>query len=126
MLQDEITRLQQYSAKKNQNSGANALYTSGPGGGIDAGFLEAKIIKHAFSSFPKIKTGGFSKLSDEEPDPINYGLDTTVHDQAAPSPVIPAQETTEDPVDPAPEAFGGEQVKADEDGVVVEDPDETF
>lgn len=129
MLQEEIDRLRQYSNRKNrgddQQDRSNALYTSN-NGQIDPGFLEAKLIKHAFRTFPKVKTGEFSKLSDEDPDPINYGLDETVHSQApAPEP-IPAQEA-DSPQDypDRPEAFG-ENPQVDEDGVVVDDQEDVF
>jgi len=36
---------------------ANALYTSGPDGGINKGFLRGKSIKHAFIMYPRIELG---------------------------------------------------------------------
>lgn len=126
MLQEEIDRLRQYSNKKNRGTDtedkSNALYTSNDGQ-IDPGFLEAKIIKHAFSTFPKIKTGEFSKLADDDPDPLNYGLDETVHSQK-PQSAIPAQEIP-DEEKRDPEAFGGQEA-TDENTVKVEDEEEVF
>lgn len=128
MLQEEIDRLRQYSNKKNRGSAqedrSNALYTSNDGQ-IDPGFLEAKIIKHAFSTFPKIKAGEFSVLSDEEPDPINYGLDETVHSQAPKPTPPPASEAAGSDPPPPKEAFGDEP-QVDEDGVVIEDQEDVF
>lgn len=128
MLQEEIDRLKKYSNKKNRGSEtedkSNKLYTSN-NGQIDPGFLEAKIIKHAFSAFPKIKTGEFSKLGDKDPDPISYGLEEAVHSQTPTATPAPAQEAAGSDPPPAPEAFGGEP-QADADGVIIEDTEEVF
>jgi len=126
MLQEEIDRLRRYSNKKNrgndQEDKSNPLYSSNYGQ-IDSGFLEAKIIKHAFSTFPKVKIGEFSKLSDDDPDPINYGLDETVHSQK-PQITTPAQEIPdEENADPG--AFGGES-EDEERSVVVQDEEDVF
>jgi hypothetical protein len=59
LLEDDIKRLAAYSNRDNKDKGANALYSSA-NGGIDPGFLAAKTIKHAFSTFPKIKIKGAS------------------------------------------------------------------
>ena len=57
-------RLAVYSEKKNFGK-ANALYTSF-NGGIDPGFLAAKMIKHAFKSYPKVSLRGqFTQLAPE-------------------------------------------------------------
>lgn len=130
MLQEEIDRLKQYSNKKNKGSAtddkSNELYSSNDGQ-IDSGFLEAKIIKHAFSTFPRIKAGEFSILSDEDPDPINYGLDETVHSQAPKPAPTPVQEAaySSDPA-PTPQAFGEDGTPVDEDGVIIEDKEDVF
>jgi hypothetical protein len=76
MLEEDINRLKSYSARKNKGE-ANSLYNSA-NGGIDSGFLEAKTIKHAFSCFPKIKVGQFSQISNEEIDPVVYGLNEEI------------------------------------------------
>lgn len=72
MLQEDWERLQGFSAKNNRDGKANALYTSGVGGTIDTGFLMAKIIKHAFKTYPKVKIGRGTELqsshSDDEQD----------------------------------------------------------
>lgn len=47
-----IERLKGYSARKNRGD-ANALYTSNKGQ-IDSGFLTAKLVKHAFKTYPRI------------------------------------------------------------------------
>ena len=53
------------------------LYTSSEGG-IDPGFLESKLIKHAFDGYPKVRTGQFSSFeTQEEPQEIDYGLEET-------------------------------------------------
>lgn len=113
MLPEDIERLKGYSAKKNKGT-ANALYDKD--GQIDTGFLEAKVIKHAFKTFPKLRLGQFSKLQDEE-QAIDYGLDEPVHSQ------IPLQEKQE---------YDEEQVTAqkiaDQEGgvTIVNNPDEPF
>lgn len=82
MVKEDWERLAGYSLKQNsrgQNQGsANALYTS-CNGSIDPGFLAAKTLKHAFSTFPKIALGQFStaQMSGEEIQAIDYGLEET-------------------------------------------------
>lgn len=79
MLKDDIKRLQGYSARQNRNENGNALYTSN-GGQIDPGFLEAKMIKHAFRSYPKVRTGAATQMETEiEPEPIDYGTDEPIN-----------------------------------------------
>lgn len=77
--QDDFKRLAEYSKKKNKGV-ANALYTSN-GGQIDKGFLIAKTIKHAFSTYPKIKIGDFSGFQalevGEDEVKIDYGIQDT-------------------------------------------------
>lgn len=76
LLEGDITRLAGYSARNNKGP-ANALYTSN-GGQIDPGFLAAKMIKHAFRTYPKVRTGQFTELETEKIDPeapINYSMD---------------------------------------------------
>lgn len=72
-----IKRLEGYSNRKNFNKGANALYTSNAGQ-IDEGFLKAKLIKHAFSAYPRINAANsmaqFTTDKVEETTDI-YGLD---------------------------------------------------
>lgn len=82
---EDIDRLKGYSNKQNKGGAdmekANTLYTSN-GGQIDTGFLAAKTIKHAFSTYPKVKTGQFSAVETEEhivPNVIDYGIDADQH-----------------------------------------------
>jgi len=56
LLQDDIDRLAAASKRALKSENANALYSSNDGQ-IDPGFLCAKVIKHAFKTFPKLKTG---------------------------------------------------------------------
>lgn len=73
---EDINRWAAASNKNNFNKGANALYTS-TDGGIDAGFLAAKTIKHAFATYPKVATGKFSELPEDiitPADQVDYGL----------------------------------------------------
>lgn len=83
--QDDISRLKGYSSRQNSKwddvqrkmvpGNANALYTSN-NGQIDTGFLAAKTIKHAFSTYPKVPTGKFSSLQEDfNQVEIDYGID---------------------------------------------------
>lgn len=65
MLEEDWLRLQEYSAKNNRYydrdknqwvANPNELYGAG-GNGIDPGFLCAKLIKHAFKTYPKVRIG---------------------------------------------------------------------
>lgn len=75
----QVNRLKGYSERKNRGV-ANALYSSNSGQ-IDEGFLKAKLIKHAFSAYPRINTSNskavFSTDKVDEPEMPSdvYGLD---------------------------------------------------
>lgn len=114
MMEGDIKRLEHYSFKNNQRwnpqtrqkeGKANALYTSNEGG-IDPGFLESKLIKHAFDAYPKVRTGKFTLFeTQEEAQEIDYGLENTDIEQPHPAAL-------------QPEAFNplqsfGEQAQAD-------------
>lgn len=96
-------RLRKYSEKKNRGQ-ANSLYTNGPGGGPDKGFIVAKTIKHAFKSYPKVRVRGeFTKLETEEVDnqeeqAIDYGLAVPVQQPAAIEEATPTQEEKQTPI----------------------------
>lgn len=86
LLEGDIDRLKGFSERNNKKwdnnarkyvpGEANALYTSN-GGQIDPGFLENKMIKHAFDAYPKVRVGKFTQMqSMEEPEPeIDYGIE---------------------------------------------------
>ncbi|WP_455674780.1 recombinase RecT [Phocaeicola sp.] len=71
MMETDWKRLSAFSAKNNKGN-ANALYTSN-NGYIDPGFLENKMIKHAFDAYPKVRTGAYTTMETQEPI-IDYGL----------------------------------------------------
>lgn len=126
MLPEDIERLKGYSERKNKGK-TNALYTSN-GGQIDSGFLAAKTIKHALKTFPKIKIAvKFSKLQEEEIQPIDYGLDEDVKpgmtDTGQPSAPVMEQEPQQE--QPENDPFGGAPVNQPQ-GVQVEDDDDVF
>ncbi|MDY4528228.1 MAG: recombinase RecT [Parabacteroides sp.] len=83
MMEGDIDRLRIFSERNNTRfdpktqqmvGKANSLYTSN-NGGIDPGFLESKLIKHAFDSYPKVRTGRFTVFeTQEEPQEIDYGI----------------------------------------------------
>lgn len=75
MYEEDWDRLKDYSGKQNKYydrekqewvERPNALYTS-VAGGIDTGFLCAKIIKHAFRSYPKLRIGRATGFQANEP-----------------------------------------------------------
>ena len=102
MLEEDWKRLQGYSEKNSRDNKANELYTSGANGGIDTGFLMAKIIKHAFKTYPRVKIGRGTMLessrSDEEQD---YYAGLQENDPAE------EQQGTQRQEEPAPQPFGG-------------------
>ena len=76
MLEEDWLRLKNYSGKNNRKWDDNArayveipneLYTSNEGG-IDTGFLCAKVIKHAFKSYPKVRIGRGAELETQQED----------------------------------------------------------
>lgn len=83
LLEGDINRLAKFSAKNNSyykngqkvEGKANDLYYSN-NGGIDPGFLENKMIKHAFDAYPKVRTGQYTIMQTEveEESVIDYGL----------------------------------------------------
>ena len=84
LLEGDVQRLAKFSAKNNSyykngqrvEGKANDLYFS-QDGGIDPGFLENKMIKHAFDAYPKVRTGKFTVMAtDQEKDIIDYGIVT--------------------------------------------------
>ena len=76
MMESDWKRLSTFSAKQNKGN-ANALYTSN-NGLIDPGFLENKMIKHAFDAYPKVRTGNYTLMETTQEEPvIDYGLVST-------------------------------------------------
>lgn len=83
LLEGDIQRLAKFSAKNNSyykngqrvEGKANELYSSHDGG-VDPGFLENKMIKHAFDAYPKVRTGKYTMMAteQEEEDTIDYGF----------------------------------------------------
>lgn len=109
--QSDILRLKEYSAKNNgkwdKDTGkrvpgeANKLYN-------DISFLKAKCLKHAFQSFPKLKLNNFSAFTNDEERPEEFGLESAN---------IPKTiEKIKEPQD----------YQQEPEGIIIEDPDETF
>lgn len=82
MLEEDWLRLQGYSSKNNRRydkqtrqyvETPNELYTSNEGG-IDTGFLCAKLIKHAFKTYPKVRIGK-AELESQQPDEAQEDID---------------------------------------------------
>ena len=84
MDRTKMERLKQYSAKKNGGY-ASKLYGDASND-VDSGFMIAKLIKHAFSVYPKVKLkGDFSVFAtDLEPDPIDDNVNYDIEDQEPP------------------------------------------
>lgn len=123
MFEEDWLRLQDYSAKNNRKwvkdengNGhyeyeANSLYTANEGR-IDAGFLGAKLIKHAFKTYPKVKIGKSTELASEHEEPSVpekdiYGVGDAPAQTQAPEP---------EPFGGKPDMSGGVQVNAEDDG----------
>lgn len=101
MLEEDWMRLMDFSAKNNRYfdrntnqwvENPNELYGKG-GSGIDSGFLCAKLIKHAFKTYPKVRIGKAeleSQQSEDEQQDIDsfYNVDGVQPAQA------PKQEAT--------------------------------
>jgi hypothetical protein len=115
MLEQDIERLKKFSSRANSywkdgkrvEGEANALYSSNDGQ-VDSGFLENKMIKHAFDAYPKVRTGQFTQLETTQEPEINYNLET-----------IPNSQGNE-------ESFVQEQNTDIQEGVVVNDETDTF
>ena len=82
MLEEDWLRLKDYSGKQNKywdNTTKqyilkpNELYTSN-NGNIDTGFLCAKIIKHAFKTYPKVRIGK-AELETQQTDEVQNSID---------------------------------------------------
>jgi hypothetical protein len=132
LLENDIDRLKTYSEKANGRwdaearkrvpGKANDLYTS-DNGQIDAGFLENKMIKHAFDTYPKIRIGEFTELETQKETAINYTIPSSpavLQDtQKGPGPENSEQFTNQDE-----HAFGETQEQAQT--VIVTDDSDTF
>jgi len=102
LLKNDWERLAGYSSKKNFGK-PNALYSSN-NGQIDPGFLGAKLIKHAFKSYPKVKPIGMHTTVqvDEEVEQKQlsakdiYGMELPAHDaQFTPTMIVSPPELSE-------------------------------
>lgn len=107
MLEEDWIRLAAFSAKQNKGK-INDLYSSN-NGSIDTGFLKAKLIKHAFKTYPKLRLGRNTNLQtqEEEQEEIDYGIGGQ-----------PAEQQPEQPqaFGPEPDTSAGVQVQDEEDG----------
>ena len=83
MYEEDWLRLQSYSGKQNRRwdnsvraykENPNELYTSN-NGQIDTGFLVAKLIKHAFKVYPKMRTGKNTELESMREDTSQQEID---------------------------------------------------
>lgn len=106
LLEGDIVRLSHYSAKNNSYwdnttrqrviGNANELFTSF-NGSIDPGFLEAKMIKHAFDAYPKVMTGRstvFEAEIAEEP-VIDYGIEETEAEEVKDTTIAFGEDSTD-------------------------------
>ena len=83
MLEEDWIRLMEYSGENNKYYddttrkyvlNPNKLYTSRDGA-IDTGFLVAKLIKHAFKTYPKVRIGKNSELESQQDDNAQQNID---------------------------------------------------
>lgn len=127
LLENDIDRLKSFSSKANsywdakQNKrvagDANALYTS-LNGGIDSGFLENKMIKHAFDAYPKIRTGQFTQLESHIAPEINYELEEPIQETIETT----AQDVTKQ--EPENGAFGGNSEPENDGSITIPENEE--
>jgi hypothetical protein len=121
LLEGDIKRLKGYSEQANRKwddnakqfvkGDANRLYVSCEGG-IDPGFLESKMIKHAFDAYPKVRIGRYTRLeTEDEPQEVDYGIEDAEAEEVESVPV---------------EGFGdeGQPKQSEPEGVVVEPEDD--
>ena len=114
----EMDRLAEYSKKNNskwvddgsgkkrkEEGQANALYTSN-NGQIDSGFFAAKIIKHAFASYPKLRAGKTTVFETEVNHNEQQQIDHTQHAVAI------TEKTESDAPGKEEEAFGSHVTEA--------------
>lgn len=108
MLEEDWVRLAGFSTRQNKGK-INELYNSN-NGGIDTGFLKAKLIKHAFKTYPKLRLGRNTNLQtqEEEPEEDYYGVGNGQ----------PAEQQPEQPqaFGPEPDTSAGVQVQDEGDG----------
>lgn len=105
MYEEDWLRLKTFSEENNKKwdkaangyvkGDANRLYVSGANGGIDPGFLCAKLIKHAFKTYPKARIGRGSELQSQQPDEL-VEIDDKLYG-------------VQEPEQPKPAAFGPAQ-----------------
>lgn len=100
MLEEDWLRLQEYSAKNNRYydrdknqwvANPNELYGAG-GSGIDSGFLCAKLIKHAFKTYPKVRIGK-AELESQQSEDEQQDIDSFYVEGSQPA-QAPKQEAT--------------------------------
>jgi hypothetical protein len=113
MTEGDIRRLKEYSEWANKKwdreagryakGDANKLYTSCEGG-VDPGFLESKMIKHAFDAYPKVRAGKYTGFeTEDEPPEVDYGIEDVE--------AVEVKETV---------SFDGEEPPAEQPGTVIE------
>lgn len=121
MLPEDWARLAKYSARQNRQwdqqnrrwieGNPNALYGKQSDNSlrIDAGFLGAKCIKHAFKSYPKARVGRSTQLESQQVDQMEinddiYGLGDGSTVDTATGEIMPKQDTG---FAPAPDTSAG-------------------
>lgn len=121
MLPEDWSRLAGYSEKQNTRydykkgvwiqGKPNALYGKQQDGSmkIDTGFLKAKCIKHAFSSYPKARVGRSTQLESQHVDDIDinddiYGLEDGSSVNTSTGEIVPKRDTG---FAPAPDTSAG-------------------
>jgi len=101
MLEEDWMRLLTYSGKANKKWDANAnkyievpnaLYTAN-NGKIDSGFLCAKLIKHAFKTYPKMRIGK-AELESQQPEEEQANIDDFYHVEGQQDQVMPQDTNT--------------------------------
>ncbi len=132
LFSNDMERLASYSLRKNSRgfqkkdkdgnvipAKANALYSSGEDGQADAGFWEAKTIKHAFKSYPKMRIGTRATVvqtqkEEIDVDAITYG---DVPEALPPAteaelPITPSEVVSHDTPEPMPQSMKADEPKS--------------
>lgn len=125
MYEEDWLRLRDYSLKNNQRTDkktgevvgcANELYGDPVNGrAIDTGFLCAKLIKHAFKTYPKLRIGKATELQTEQEDPTVKIDDFYGVKDGAPEVEPQPQPQPEQPFGPQPDFSAGVVRQSDDD-----------
>lgn len=105
MDMNDVSRLAAYSNKNNKDKGANALYSSGPGGTIDVGFFGAKLLKHALKNVRKNSIASVHEVEADEADTVDVTHTEVKHPHDQPLVTMGQYEMATNAHEPKPNQF---------------------